>query len=96
MGRPRAEEARQGVGAGLAAEHLALETTESALVRDPEAAAEGLGRLRAPCVRVAVDDFATGYSSPQYLRDFPVDELKVDDSFADGPAAAGPGGVALP
>lgn len=55
--------------------------TETALVRDPDAAAERLSALRALGVRLALDDFGTGYSSLSYLRQFTVDVLKIDRSF---------------
>ncbi|MGK5169062.1 putative bifunctional diguanylate cyclase/phosphodiesterase [Geodermatophilus sp. CPCC 205761] len=66
---------------GLPAEALVLEVTETALVDDPERAAESLVALRELGVRMALDDFGTGYSSLGYLRQFTVDVLKVDRSF---------------
>ena len=66
---------------GLPASALVLEVTETALVRDPDAAAERLTALRALGVRLALDDFGTGYSSLSYLRQFTVDVLKIDRSF---------------
>jgi diguanylate cyclase (GGDEF)-like protein/PAS domain S-box-containing protein len=66
---------------GLPASALVLEVTETALVRDPDGAAERLGALRALGVRLALDDFGTGYSSLSYLRQFTVDVLKIDRSF---------------
>jgi diguanylate cyclase (GGDEF)-like protein len=66
---------------------FALEVTESVLA-DPEGgAAATLASLRASRVRVALDDFGTGYSSIGYLRQLPVDILKIDRSFVSGPLA---------
>ncbi|CAN5657458.1 hypothetical protein BH10ACT1_BH10ACT1_27050 [soil metagenome] len=68
---------------GLDATSLVLEITETALVHEPEAAAARLRTLRAMGVRLAIDDFGTGYSSLTYLRQFPVDILKIDRSFVE-------------
>jgi diguanylate cyclase (GGDEF)-like protein len=66
---------------GLAAERLELEITESALVRDMDAAKAVLGELREAGVRIALDDFGTGYSSLYHLRNFKLDTIKIDRSF---------------
>ncbi len=66
---------------GLPASVLTLEVTEEFLLNDRERARDILTRLRALGVRIAVDDFGTGYSSLAYLRDLPIDELKLDQSF---------------
>ena len=66
---------------GLAGDHLILEITETALMRDPAGAAETLGELRTLGIRVAIDDFGTGYSSLAYLQQLPVDSLKIDRTF---------------
>jgi diguanylate cyclase (GGDEF)-like protein/PAS domain S-box-containing protein len=70
-------------GTGLAPEHLLLEVTETALVRDSAGSVRRLQALRDLGVRLGVDDFGTGYSSLNYLRRFPMDVLKVDKSFVD-------------
>jgi diguanylate cyclase (GGDEF)-like protein/PAS domain S-box-containing protein len=67
--------------AGIDPRLLAVEVTESALVRDMAAAAAVLAELRALKVHVSVDDFGTGYSSLSYLQNLPVDTLKIDRSF---------------
>jgi len=66
---------------GLDAGCLELELTESVLMKRPEAAALILQTLRTRGVRLAIDDFGTGYSSLSYLRKFPIDTLKIDQSF---------------
>jgi diguanylate cyclase (GGDEF)-like protein len=60
---------------------LELELTESALMKRVESTAALLRTLKESGVRVAVDDFGTGYSSLSYLRKFPIDSLKIDQSF---------------
>ncbi len=66
---------------GLDPKYLGLELTESALMKNADLAASILSTLRETGVRVAVDDFGTGYSSLSYLRRFPLDALKIDQSF---------------
>ena len=63
------------------AQQIVLELTETFLVKDPEIAVLRLEELRELGVGVAVDDFGTGYSSLAYLRQFPLDSLKIDKSF---------------
>lgn len=66
---------------GLPGTALEIEITESALIRDPRHVAPLLRKLRALGLRIAIDDFGTGYSSLNYLRQFRVDVLKIDQSF---------------
>jgi diguanylate cyclase (GGDEF)-like protein len=61
--------------------YLELELTEGALMMRAESTASILSTLRGVGVRVAVDDFGTGYSSLSYIRKFPLDALKIDQSF---------------
>jgi diguanylate cyclase (GGDEF)-like protein/PAS domain S-box-containing protein len=76
----------QGVldGSGLTPSQLCLEITESVLMEDASAVIDTLWELKAIGVMLAIDDFGTGYSSLSYLRRFPVDVLKVDQSFVSG------------
>jgi diguanylate cyclase len=60
---------------------LELELTESVFMRHADSAAAILHRLKDTGVQVALDDFGTGYSSLSYLRRFPVDAIKIDQSF---------------
>jgi EAL domain-containing protein (putative c-di-GMP-specific phosphodiesterase class I) len=69
---------------GLEPDLLVLEITESTLVTNPSAVAESLNRIKSLGVRIAIDDFGTGYSSLAYLRQFPIDILKIDRAFVDG------------
>jgi diguanylate cyclase (GGDEF)-like protein len=69
---------------GLDASALTIEITETALMRNPTEAASRLQSLKRLGVRIAIDDFGTGYSSLAYLREFPVDTLKIDRSFISG------------
>ena len=66
---------------GLSPQQLALEVTESVMMRHPELSADRLSRLRAKGVRIAVDDFGTGYSSMAVLAQLPLDSVKIDRSF---------------
>ncbi len=73
---------------GLEPSALTVEITETALMKDPEATAGRLAAVKDLGVRVAVDDFGTGYSSLAYLRQFPVDTLKIDRAFVQGIASS--------
>jgi diguanylate cyclase len=66
---------------GLTPDLLELEITEDVIMNDRERGRELLDRIRSLGVGVAVDDFGTGYSSLAYLRELPIDELKLDRSF---------------
>ncbi len=66
---------------GLDPKTLELELTESVLIRHAAAAECILQPLRQRGVQVAIDDFGTGYSSLSYLTQFPIDSLKIDQSF---------------
>ena len=74
---------------GLDPTTLVIEITESTLMRDADATVRRLREIKDLGVHVAIDDFGTGYSSLAYLRQFPVDALKIDRSFiaamADSP-----------
>jgi EAL domain-containing protein (putative c-di-GMP-specific phosphodiesterase class I) len=69
------------IATGVEPVNLELELTESVLMQDAESTVRTLGALKAMGVRLAIDDFGTGYSSFTYLRRFPVDALKLHQSF---------------
>jgi len=66
---------------GVPPDRLRIEITESSLMANPPRAREILARLRARGVQISIDDFGIGYSSLAYLKNLPVDELKIDRSF---------------
>ena len=66
---------------GLAPEYLELELTESLAMSDPREFIEILTKFRELGIKTSIDDFGTGYSSLNYLRQFPVDCLKIDQTF---------------
>jgi diguanylate cyclase (GGDEF)-like protein len=66
---------------GLRGEMLEIELTESVVMHNPQLVIEMLHSLDRLGVRIAIDDFGTGYSSLSYLKRFPVDFLKIDQSF---------------
>ena len=69
---------------GLPPDLLELELTESVLVENPVATRDMLTSLRQRGVRIALDDFGTGYASLAYIRQFPMDTIKIDRQFVRG------------
>lgn len=68
---------------GVNPKFLELEITESMLMRDVNTAINVLQKLKNMNIRIAIDDFGTGYSSLAYIRRFPLDALKIDQSFVN-------------
>jgi diguanylate cyclase (GGDEF)-like protein/PAS domain S-box-containing protein len=66
---------------GLDPRLLELELTEGSIMKDPAQAIEKLKELRKMGIKIAIDDFGTGYCSLSYLKRFPIDTLKIDQSF---------------
>jgi len=75
---------------GLSSEHLEIEITESAMMKDIERTQDTLRQLANLGVRVSVDDFGTGYSSLSYLKNLPIHSIKIDQSFIRDIAAGEP------
>ncbi|MEV8585609.1 aminotransferase class I/II-fold pyridoxal phosphate-dependent enzyme [Streptomyces sp. NPDC051180] len=89
------EEVRRTLhSSGLAPGSLVLELTETVLMRQDAQIRTTMAALKDMGVSIAIDDFGTGFSSLSYLRDFPIDILKVDKSFIDD-LATDPQQVAL-
>jgi diguanylate cyclase (GGDEF)-like protein len=80
---------------GFPAEALTLEITESILMEDPDLAREALVALKDLGLRLSIDDFGTGYSSLAYIRQFPVDHVKIDRSFIQGLSDDSPDDIAV-
>ena len=74
---------------GLPPQLLELEITESSVLLPEQCALDSLQRLRAAGVRIAIDDFGMGHTSLRYLRELPVDSVKIDRSLTNG----APGGL---
>jgi len=69
---------------GLAPEHLVIEVTESLAVNDLDRMKKILGKIRDIGVLVALDDFGQGYSSLNYIREMPINMIKIDRSYISG------------
>ena len=71
-------------GHGLTGDEIMVEVTENALITHPETALSILTAISEMGIRISIDDFGTGYSSFAYLKNLPVDELKIDQCFVSG------------
>ena len=77
-------------GAGPLDGRLAFEVTEYVMLDHPERVAEGMHALRAMGVQFSLDDFGTGFSSLSRLKELPIDEIKIDQSFVRDLDTGGP------
>ncbi|MBR6254724.1 MAG: EAL domain-containing protein [Clostridiales bacterium] len=68
---------------GVQPKNILLEITETSLMKNLAICRQNMSKLRSNGIRIALDDFGTGYSSFNYLREFPVDEIKIDRAFVD-------------
>jgi EAL domain-containing protein (putative c-di-GMP-specific phosphodiesterase class I) len=75
---------------GVPAGRLVLELTETALAGNPGSARAQLAELRGHGVRIAIDDFGSGYSSLSAVASLPADVIKIDRALVSGPLPAGP------
>jgi diguanylate cyclase (GGDEF)-like protein len=75
--------------AGISGKRLTLEVTESAIIHDPDRVAKALTALKMFDVRIAMDDFGTGFTSLSSLQKLPIDLLKIDQSFVSAMMADG-------
>jgi diguanylate cyclase (GGDEF)-like protein len=80
---------------GIEPERVILEVTEGVLIDNPEEAKNHLEQLRALGVKIALDDFGSGFSSLSYLRRFPFDKLKIDKEFVKPLGNSENGGVII-
>ncbi|HZD90893.1 MAG TPA: bifunctional diguanylate cyclase/phosphodiesterase [Pseudolabrys sp.] len=80
---------------GVPPSRLTLEITEGVLIDNPEEMVKRIGDLHALGVRIALDDFGSGYSSLGYLQRFPLDKLKIDRSFVTALGESANGGVII-
>ena len=80
---------------GVAPSRLVLEITEGVLIDNPEEMVRRINDLHALGVRVALDDFGSGYSNLGYLQRFPLDKLKIDKSFVAALGRSSNGGVII-
>lgn len=69
---------------GMSAEYLELEITETAIMENVDSAITKLNALEKKGIKVSIDDFGTGYTSISYLKQFPINILKIDKSFVKG------------
>ena len=76
-------------GSGMSGDRLTLELTEGAIIHDPDRVAKALTALKKFDVRIAMDDFGTGFTSLASLQKLPIDLLKIDQSFVGGMLADG-------
>jgi len=80
---------------GVAPSRLMLEITEGVLIDNPEEMVKRIEDLHALGVRIALDDFGSGYSNLGYLQRFPLDKLKIDRSFVNALGNSANGGVII-
>jgi len=78
---------------GMAPSWLMLEITDGVLIDNPDEMVKRINDLHALGVRIALDDFGSGYSNLGYLQRFPLDKLKIDRSFVTGLGQSANGGV---